>query len=56
MSQEAQILLAHCFVDSRTTADTFAIVVSRIGPPVGLHFDVAKNHVFNGRWQAGNLK
>ena len=52
-SQTTQIFLAHSLVDGGSTADTFAVVVSRVGPPVGLHLDVAQNHVLDRSRQSG---
>ena len=31
------------------------VVVGRVCPPVGLHFDVAQDHVLDGRWQSWDL-
>lgn len=53
--QSAQVLLADRLIDSGAAADALAIVVRRIGPPVGLHLDVAKDHVLDRRRQTGHL-
>ena len=53
--QTAQVLLAHCFIHSGSAADSLAVVVSRVGPPVRLGFDVAQDHVLNGGRQTWHL-
>ena len=47
-SQSAQVLLAHRLIDGGTASNSLSIVVGRVGPPIGLGFDVAKDHVLNG--------
>ena len=53
--QASQILLAGGLVHGRTTADTLSVVVRRVGPPIGLGLDVAKDHVLDRGRQAGDL-
>ena len=53
--QAAQVLLAHRLVDGRTALDAFAVVVRRVGPPVGLHLDKAQNHILHRRRHARHL-
>lgn len=54
-SQTTEILLAHSFVHGGATTNTFAVVMSGVRPPVGLHFDVPQDHVLDGDRQSGNL-
>lgn len=53
--QPAQVLLAHSLVHGGSAADTLAVVVGCVGPPVGLGLDVAEDHVLDGRGQARHL-
>lgn len=54
-SQPPQILLAHSFVDGGAAADTLAVVVGGVGPPVGLHLHVAEDHVLDRSWKTWDL-
>lgn len=51
----SQVLLADGFVDGGTAADTLAVVVRRISPPIRLHFHIAENHVLYWCGQARHL-
>lgn len=55
-SQSPQVLFAHRFVHSGSTADTLPVVVGRVGPPVCFGLYVAEDHVLDGSGQAGHLK
>lgn len=54
-SQSTEVLLANSLVDGGAPTYPFAVVVRRVRPPIGLHFDVAQDHVFYGSRQAGHL-
>ena len=54
-SEAANVLFGNRLVDSGTASDALAVEVGNIGPPVRLCLDVAKDHVFHGDRQAGNL-
>ena len=53
--EPAQILLADGLVDGGAASDSLAVVVRRVGPPVGLHLDVTQDHVLDGCRKSGNL-
>mmetsp|Transcript_45139 Transcript_45139/g.81181 ORF Transcript_45139/g.81181 Transcript_45139/m.81181 type:complete len:277 (+) Transcript_45139:4424-5254(+) len=53
--KSAKVFLARGFVHGGTSANTLSIVVGGVCPPVCLGLDVAKDHVFNGRWQPRDL-
>lgn len=53
--QPSQVLLADGFVDGGAAADTLAIVMRGIRPPIRLHFDVPENHVLYWCGQPGYL-
>ena len=46
-SQSAQILFTDSLVDCRSSSNSLSIVVSSVCPPVGLHLDITKDHVFD---------
>lgn len=46
----------HRLIHGGTTADALAVVVRHVRPPVGLHLDVAQNHVLDGGRQARHLR
>lgn len=48
--EAAQILLADSLVDRCASPYSLAVVMRRVGPPVGLHFHVAEDHVFDRSW------
>ena len=54
-SQPAQVLAAHCLVDSGAPPDSLPVVVGHIGPPVSLLLDIPQDHVLNGSWQSRHL-
>ena len=54
-SEATQILLAHRLVDGGAATDTLSVVVGRVRPPIGLHFDVTQDHFFYRRRQTWNL-
>lgn len=53
--KSSQILLTHSFVNGRAAPYTFPVVVGRVGPPVGFHFNITQNHVFYGRRKSWDL-
>lgn len=53
--QPAQVLFAHSLVHGGSSADSLAVVVSRVGPPVSFGLHVAQNHVLDGRRKTGHL-
>jgi hypothetical protein len=53
--QPAEVLLADGLVDGGAAPDTLPIVMGRVGPPVCLHLDVTKNHVFDGGRKSRNF-
>ena len=53
--QSAEVLLADGLVDGGAAPDALAVVVCRVGPPVGLHLHVPQDHVFHGGRQTGHL-
>jgi len=55
-SQTSQVLLADGFVDSGASTNTFTVVVGCVCPPVCLHLDVPKDHVFDRRRETWNLR
>ena len=48
--QTTKVLLTDCFIDSRSSANTLSVVVSGVGPPIGLGLDVADDHILNRYW------
>jgi len=54
-SQSSEVLLADGLVHRGTAANTLAVVVSRVRPPVGFGLDVAEDHVLNRRRQPRHL-
>lgn len=53
--QPPQVLLAHRLVHGGSTADSLAVVVGRVCPPVSFGLHVAQDHVLDGSGQAGHL-
>ena len=47
-SQSSKVLLANRLVHRGTAANTLAVVVSRVRPPISFRLDVAQDHVLNG--------
>lgn len=48
--ESAEVLLADGLVDGGAAPDALAVVVSRVGPPVGFHLNVSQDHVLDRRW------
>lgn len=54
--QAPEVLLADGLVDGGASSDSLAVVVSRVGPPVGLGLHVAQDHALDGLGQSRHLR
>mmetsp|Transcript_2955 Transcript_2955/g.8791 ORF Transcript_2955/g.8791 Transcript_2955/m.8791 type:complete len:467 (+) Transcript_2955:3703-5103(+) len=53
--QAAQVLPGNRLVDRRTPPDSLPVVMGHVGPPVGLHLDVAQDHRLDWRREPRHL-
>lgn len=53
--QPAQVLLTDSFVNSGSPADSLAVVVSCVCPPVSFGLHVPQDHILNWSWQPWHL-
>mmetsp|Transcript_1930 Transcript_1930/g.3397 ORF Transcript_1930/g.3397 Transcript_1930/m.3397 type:complete len:231 (+) Transcript_1930:2533-3225(+) len=54
-SETAEVLATDSLVNSGSTSDALAVVVSGIGPPVSLLLDISQDHVLDGDRHARHL-
>lgn len=53
--EATEVLLTDRLVYRGAASDPLAVVVRRVGPPVGLGLDVAQDHVLNRRRESWHL-